>query len=543
MQSRISRSFLLFAASGILVACAERQSPFEPLAPRPSTNLVMPPAVLNQVLPISGESDPSRTLPLPTYAEALIVELRIEGLISVESLHESKLGADVDGGGFWSHSKGECNVDVVFSYSIQGFWGPGPCSTTPPQSPRVDTLRVQGQGSVTRDGAVQQWDWECPGVARCWRYQGEQTFSVTPLFAAINLTAPGWVEPAPATIEVPRDTWVTFRVAANPSTFKSINVPIRVISWQWRAASGSSALPEWTGAATDPERRAKIKESGSMVVTAFVNAVEQVDTIKVIVPEVQITLQKNSMKPSERYTRNDLVKVDNPSEQEVRFSVIGANGPQVDKLVTLILTANEGTAGHLSHPGSKPKGNFKSPETGAQLGTAIQRSTGANGVGKVWFVAPDPSGPVTLTAASSGARSDTATIEVGVPGLVELTEGTTYFLIGDKPQHPRNHYATEAHIANLKKLADFFFAKFSGRPTFNDSSLELGGLYDYKSTWAPPHKTHRFGQATDLRTIDRTETQLTALWIAWERFGGTVEDETKDKYGAPAANPHYHLKY
>jgi hypothetical protein len=34
----------------------------------------------------------------------------------------------------------------------------------------------------------------------------------------------------------------------------------------------------------------------------------------------------------------------------------------------------------------------------------------------------------------------------------------------------------------------------------NDISLERGGLFDIKGNWSPPHKTHREGRDTDVRS-------------------------------------------
>lgn len=104
MRDRISRSFLLFVVSGVLAACAERRSPFEPIALRPSSNVVLPPSVSEQVLPVPDFLNPAITLPLPTYAEALIAEFRLNGIISVESLHATKNDKDVDGSGYYDGS-------------------------------------------------------------------------------------------------------------------------------------------------------------------------------------------------------------------------------------------------------------------------------------------------------------------------------------------------------------------------------------------------------------------------------------------------------
>ena len=538
MHSRAATLLHLSLCLGTFIACAERQSPFEPNPVEMRSNLVMPPGVSDLTLPL-GTWDPSYSLELPTYAEALIAEFRVEGIIGVNSAHPDRGSLTVDASGaLGPGSNSGCFVNVVFKYWNYYTVGFGPCQTSPARSLRVDTAFVQGPGIAKRGGRIPQGTYDCPGAQFCWSYSGEQKVSVTPLFAAINLTTPGTPHVAPGVIELPAGGYATFKIISDPTGIKNIPVPIRVLSWQYVAAPGGIGGTRLTGPATAVERVVYLADPGWMITTAFVNGIEQIDTIKVVVPEVLITLQKASMEPSVRYTRFDLVPVNIPSEQEISFSVIRDNVPLVDRLVTLTLSANEGTAGHIAHPSnSKPKGNFKA------AGTTIQLSTGATGIGKVMFVAPDPSGPVTVTGTSSGARADTVKIEVKVPALVELNPGAAYLLTGHTDKHPRNHYGTEAHFAKIRELADIFFAEFAQRPTFNDTSLELGGLYDVGTTaWTDPHKTHRFGLDTDLRTIDRTTPQLRAIRRIWSGLGGILGDETKKRDGTPnTTNPHYHL--
>ena len=537
MFSRGLHSLSLFLLVTSISSCAERQSPFEPrIAPRTSNSTIVPPIVSGMELPLTDENNPALTLPLPTYANAVIAWVQVQGRVNVVATHGSKSTTLVDASGYRRPEITECHVNVIVTYT-SGFWSPGPCGTFPAQLIRADTILVQGQGTVTRGPRVFQWPYECDGD-QCWKYSLfdlSQTLSITPLSAALELTTPGTAEVAPGTIEVAPNSWVTFKASPNPTTLKAINVPVRVLFWQWTAASGGPGRTVLTGADTAKQRPVYIAERGSMVVAAIVNGTEQFDTVVVSVPEVKVTPMITIMRPS---TLTPAVR--DTSWQTITVSVEGITGPLRHKAVSLTLAAVEGTAGH-SHTGSKPKGNFL--PTGS---TILNLNTDSTGVKEIKYQAPDPSGPVKIIGTSSGAVSDTAEVLVAYLGLVELTEGANYLLTGDKPPHPRNHYATEAHIANLKKLADFFFAKFGDRPTFNDSSLELGGLYDIAGTWTYSHKAHRKGRNTDLKTTEphRTETQRIALWIAWERFGGEVGDETKKKDGTPnTENPHYHLIY
>ena len=349
---------LVVAVSMSSVACAERQSPFEPLSIRPSS-VVLLPGITDQALPMGADPyDPSMTVNLPTYAEQVIVAFKFSGLVNVGAARPSKGSTVINGSGYWRGDAIQaCYVNVIFRYQLGLSWGPGACHTSPPVSLRTDTVLVQGTGTVKRGPAIAQQSYECPGVPRCWIYGtsaggDEQKFSVTPLWSAINLTTPGTPEVAPGTIEIPPYPMNTvFKITSNPLTFKGINVPIRVLTWQWLNAAGVPSYIQFAGGPLLVQRSAYITERGSMVVTAFVNGVEQVDTVKVIGPEIRLTLQKESMLPSQIYTGRN-----KPDTQMVQVSVVDRNDQVMpNRLVNMTLSAVEGAAGHAHINSSKPK--------------------------------------------------------------------------------------------------------------------------------------------------------------------------------------------
>ncbi len=171
----------------------------------------------------------------------------------------------------------------------------------------------------------------------------------------------------------------------------------------------------------------------------------------------------------------------------------------------------------------------------------MQFNTGPTGVDTVTFVAPDPAGPVTVTGTLSGARKGLAKVQVEVKDLMKLPIDPKYDTTGAKPVHPDNHYATQSHIGAVIALANEFWYQFGKKLTFNDSSLELGGLYDVDlgagggGYWTYPHRGHRLGQNTDVRTNGLVQEELDFVWDTWEKYGGTVGDETN------TSQPHYHL--
>lgn len=556
---KFAKSFLAAPLSLALLSCAEQRSPIEPLSPAQPALTIVPPAVSAFDIPLTSPYSPAWALTaLPTYNEPVIVLVSVFGRIDVIPLHPSKGPSLVDASGYWrEESVIGCYVNVQVKYGST-VW-PSGCAA-PQQQVRSDTILVQGSGTVKRGGAIGQWDSECDND-QCWAYglhDGVQTLSITPLAATIDLTTPGTSQPSPGYIDRPPPaTWAVFRIAASPTTLKSITVPIRVLSWQWIAATGGAGQTVLTGGATAIQRSAYITENGRMIVSAVVNGLEQVDTVRVGIPPdttppppdtgtVTIVPAALSVYPTiilhppyrERY---DTSRVD------VIVSVRRADGTAIpNRDVTLSLTPTEGSAGHLHlGPPAKPAGLLE--QLGEQAAT-IQINTGNSGIDTVKFRAPAPSGPVTINGVSGGSAPGSATIDVKVPDLASYSAGVGFTLIGGDThggKHSDNHYATQSHISNLQRLAEAHFAKFGKVLQYNDASLKWGGLFDYNwevTPWSTPHGGHREGLHTDLRTIADPQNGLDALSDRRKKFvrdfwSGSVGGKVREE-GSP---PHYHL--
>ena len=529
---RIGKGASLFWPLAAVLACAETQTPFEPLPLRPPSARANLPASASRLMQVENESDPGWYGPLPSYPDALIAAVAATGMIAITSNHPSKQSSKSDPSGYWREDSIQgCYVKVVVTYSVQGTPFFPACAVSPPDSTRTDSILVQGDGVLKRTGKIAQWSYEC-GSSDCWSYSGEQTFSITPLSAAINLTS-SRTETSPGVIALPPPgTWVTIQLKATPEKIKSHTVPIRVISWTWAPRPGGDGQTVVQCTGTKILCNMYFTETGVLSTTAVVNGVEQTDSLVVQAPEVQITTQQASMLPSVRYTKISGGQISRPSKQVITVSVIGPNGPTLNKPVTLTLSAKDGTAGHVMHPAnSKPKGNFRTS------GTTIQLNTGTTGLDTVTFVAPDPSGPVTVTGTSSGARTGASTVKIEVPGLVKLPAGDpTYALTGHTDIHPDNHYVTPNALGFLIALAHEY-SLFDGKQLmFNDSALESGGLFDNVDNtgyWTVPHRTHRFGRETDLKTQNypdpsnnlNQDDKDTVRWLWKHRYKGVVAPE------------------
>jgi len=99
-------------------------------------------------------------------------------------------------------------------------------------------------------------------------------------------------------------------------------------------------------------------------------------------------------------------------------------------------------------------------------------------------------------------------IYVMVKGLVELSTGTGYALIGATAIHPKNHFGVPNFLEQLKVIAKKCKEEICPQSDplyYNDISLPWGGLFDLNGDWKPFHTTHREGKEADInkRAIKR----------------------------------------
>ena len=92
-----------------------------------------------------------------------------------------------------------------------------------------------------------------------------------------------------------------------------------------------------------------------------------------------------------------------------------------------------------------------------------------------------------------------------INGLVELPDGDNYLKSSDPGQHVEGHqfYCKLEMVDKVRKLAELIRSKYqdlSGmnvKISFNDLSLEYGGIFDYNNQWNCDHKLHRVGKSMD----------------------------------------------
>jgi hypothetical protein len=99
---------------------------------------------------------------------------------------------------------------------------------------------------------------------------------------------------------------------------------------------------------------------------------------------------------------------------------------------------------------------------------------------------------------------------VGVQGLMQVPDpgaSDHYIKVRSKDTNHPNAVAFNIkpeHLSQLYDIADMYYQRYQARKnvqrtiSFNDMTLPLGGLFDVKHNWAPPHRSHRDGTDADV---------------------------------------------
>jgi len=216
------------------------------------------------------------------------------------------------------------------------------------------------------------------------------------------------------------------------------------------------------------------------------------------------------------------------------------NQPVPNVGVIIEVTVGENSGGHM-HDVNRPKG-IVSPSAG---------STGPDGSGlALSFTAPVSAGDHTITArcADDSCGEATASVWVGIQGLVPLYETHLYKLVGSDDAHPDNHYLTIAATGSVVWLAELYRARFPNDPPLhlNDASLERGGLFDIKyparaQWWTPPHVEHQRGTVIDVRANDAPGAIPAGQHEAFVEITDQIRADA-ELHSPGTANQHFHVR-
>lgn len=252
------------------------------------------------------------------------------------------------------------------------------------------------------------------------------------------------------------------------------------------------------------------------------------------------------IQPSETSHPRCLNLADRPSRFRVVYRCVDGFNVVPNCQIQINHSVAPDSGGH-SHNGDRPQGEFV-PSSGTTGSTgccfdSVYTAPEAAGVTQVSAVGTDPAGNLYFDAFTLGVLYWDET-QLGVQvRLVSLPPGENYLQIGERDEHPANHFGTPAFNAALVTLADAYAARFPGQTLqYNDMSLVGGGVFDLNFNWGPPrHCLHREGRNMDLRTVgpmpenpaipeaNRPELRRIARW----EVGLRVQEET--------VPPHWHL--
>lgn len=263
-------------------ACTDTELPVQPKAVGSARFGIVAPNLAPTDFPLGSSQDPYKTMSLPSYSNATIVEVMLTGTTRVTSLPNTQVQAysgPFDGSGIFVYGAwNACYANVSFLWPASQQSGPSPC-LGPPDSTRLksvwaDTILASGAGTVTRWHGVPQWTGDCNNTP-CHSYSyigGMPQVSVTPVPASLGLG----LNPD----SVIAGLQVSFYAGKNPLYIKNIPVPLTVLSWQWTPDGGGSGQ---TVACAQPVNpcRTYVKEAGSMQLTALVNGTEQSKSVSV----------------------------------------------------------------------------------------------------------------------------------------------------------------------------------------------------------------------------------------------------------------------
>lgn len=256
---------------------------------------------------------------------------------------------------------------------------------------------------------------------------------------------------------------------------------------------------------------------------------------------VKLSVAQESIRPTSRYwkldtrTKTYTLNPNRPPDTSrtiLRVSVVdGSGAPVPNATVTLSSKARESSSGHV-HTGGKPGGFFQTPESDPL--EAVTINTGASGVVKLYYVASEVSGPVTIEGASPSAARESTMVYVKVPGLVAMSPGASYVFTGAiANRHTANHFGTPQALQAFREFADSVSAWIGEPLGINDISLADGGLFDVgPSAWDIPHGYHRRGTHADIRTkyannivfSRKEQARMRALWKVTLGYGEPVDE-------------------
>lgn len=200
------------------------------------------------------------------------------------------------------------------------------------------------------------------------------------------------------------------------------------------------------------------------------------------------------------------------------------------------------TGGH-THVTSRPAGRFITAD--GDTVNSLSTTTDSQGLVEAIYLSSGFGGVDSILARGPNEK-DTATLTITVrnPSIVAMSPPVPgvshYTFVGERPEHPANHFATQATIDSLLALVEKAYADSLYVLQINDMSLVFGGPFDCApgtDPWDTPHIDHRQGRSIDMRITSNDGSGINNYWF---RSAARSKGFNVLRHGNPL---HYHLTY
>lgn len=165
----------------------------------------------------------------------------------------------------------------------------------------------------------------------------------------------------------------------------------------------------------------------------------------------------------------------------------------------------ENSGGHF-HNVNRPSGKVATSRNGPFRDTVRVR-TNAYGQATIWFKTNSRTiGQSEAVVACTNLNiCGYQTYRVGLSNLHRVYSSSKWVLVGGYTTghggNSFNHWMNPTAIAKLRTVVSRFLAMHptQGKVALNDMSLSLGGVFDIRRNWSPPHFRHSSGAAVDVQ--------------------------------------------
>lgn len=161
------------------------------------------------------------------------------------------------------------------------------------------------------------------------------------------------------------------------------------------------------------------------------------------------------------------------------------------------------TGGHF-HEVNRPSGKVATSRNGSFRDTVTIQAN-ALGIATVWYKTNSRTIGQTEKLKVCGTVCNYHVYHVGLSNLHRVYPSSKWILVGGfttgHGSIAYNHFMTLAAQAKLRTVVSNFLTRHpaQGKVALNDMSLNLGGVFDLRRDWSPPHRAHSYGTAVDVQ--------------------------------------------